>query len=135
MSRVALVSLLGNDTELRVDGITTDSIHAFQSVDAPPASEETFIIVRWGISASSPFPSRGPVSVTLWVYDVPSSYIRIDRIIKRCREILENAVHVVGSDGWTLTTASWSGTSEDGYDDAFARLMKNVTFNVVSRPS
>jgi len=107
--------------------------YAFQSVDTPPTDQ--FGIIKWDEEQPGVVRTRGIQRVTLWVYDVAGDYTRIDQAILRAKTLLTSAVHVAGADGRTLTQADWRGDSQDLFDDAWERIVRTSSFDIVSRPS
>lgn len=134
MSRAAVYSLLVGDTTLSALGITAATIFTSNSIDDAPETSPFVIIrweetqTRWGLAGSP-----GPTSMTLWAHDHGGSYARINAILQRCKEILDAAVHVAGSDGYVLTLADWRGTSPDLVDDGFKTITRNHAWVVLSR--
>jgi len=127
-------SLLVGDTELSALGIGASNIFPSNATDDPPATQPFLFIrweetsPRWGLSNSP-----GKTSMSLWAHDHGGSYNRINLILERCKEILEAASHVVGSDGYILTQVDWRGASGDLVDDGYKTLTRNHGYEVVSR--
>ena len=126
-ARAAVQTLLETDPIL--SGIGVGAVYAANSVDTPP--EDLFMTVHWEDRAIA-FKQRGPETLVVWVHDRQRDYGRIDAAIERMIMILEAAVHLPGADG-TLTTARWTGTSRDLFDDGYNTVTKNVSFAAVSR--
>ena len=61
------------------------------------------------------------------------SYDRIDRVIARVTDIINNAVQVGDANGWTLVQAKSGDVSGDLYDDAFGTCARYLTATVSSR--
>ena len=131
MSRAAVYTLLTTDDELAALGLA--AVYAFQAVDTP--NSKPFVVTRWDEVQPGVVPSRGPQSLTLWVYDTPADYARIDSIIARAKDILLDAVHVDGSDGMTITQVRWTGDSQDLYDDVYGCVVRTSSYDVIVRPS
>ena len=133
MSRAAIYTIIKTDATLSTT-YQLDDVYSFQGVDTP-TPDKPFIVARWGTTEPGATFGRGPARLELWVYDRPADYTRIDAIIARIKTLLTNAVHVAGTDGYTLTQATWMGESEDLYDDVYERIVKTTSFTVVSRPT
>lgn len=133
-ARAAVYSLLVGDSTLSALGIGVSNIFSSNGTDDPPA-DQPFLFIRWGLTqtrwgvANQP----GKTFMELWAHDHGGSYARINAILERCKEILEPATHVVGSDGYVLTQVDWRGTSEDLVDDGYKTLTRNHGYEVVSR--
>lgn len=126
-ARVAVQVLLETDSIL--SGIGVGAVYGANSVDTPP--EDLFLTVHWD-ERSVVFSQHGPDTLVVWAHDRQRDYGRIDQVIKRMIEIFEDAVHVSGADG-TLTSARWTGTSRDLFDDGYNTVTKNVSFAALSR--
>lgn len=132
--RAAVYGLLVGDTTLSALGITAGTIFPTNTIDDAPR-DTAFLVVRWeettprwGLSGSP-----GATDLTLWAHDHGGSYARINAILKRCKEILEPAAHVAGSDNQVLTQADWRGDSADLYDDGYRTLTRNSAWKIISR--
>jgi hypothetical protein len=130
MSRAAVYSLLSSSSELAALGFTGGSI--YRSVSAESPEQRPFMVLRWG-NETPAFGTTGTEFLTVWVYDEPGDYGRIDSALLAIRNVLTSAVQVAGTDNKILTQADWSGNSEDLYDDMFACITKNSLYTVVSR--
>lgn len=131
MSRAAVFVMLKGDVELTT--ICGANILAYQAVDTPPPGP--FIVIKWDTMSPGVTWGRGARGVTMWVYDDPADYQRIEQMIERIKTLMQSATHVEGSDGYVLTTAKWTGDSEDLYDDAYGRILRQTSFDVLSRPA
>lgn len=133
-ARAAVYELLVGDTELSADGITVATIFPSNATDDPPRNTPFLFIrwaeqtPRWGMSGQP-----GKTRMELWAHDHGGSYVRINRILQRCKEILDEAIHVTGADGYVLTQANWRGASPDLVDDGYKTLTRNHGYEVVSR--
>lgn len=134
MSKAAVYSLLVGDTELSALGITAGTIFGSNATDDPPRTSPFLFIrwaertPRWGMSGQP-----GKARMELWAHDHGGSYNRIDAILWRCKEILDAAIQVDGSDGWVLTQANWRGESPELVDDGYKTLTRNHGYEVASR--
>ena len=132
MSRAAVYQLLGVDLAMNGYGINPNTVFQSNTVDDPPT--RPFVIMRWGIKTST-FDIHGPQSLDIWAHDDRGDYSRIDSILHRAEVLLLNAAHLVGDDGYTLTSAEFVSCSEDLYDDGYQTITRYATFRVVSRVS
>ena len=126
-ARAAVQTLL--ETDLILGGIGVGAVYGAMSVDTPP--EDLFLTVHWD-EQNIAFKQHGPETLVIWVHDRRRDFGRIDAVIERMILILEDAMHLEGVDG-TLTTARWTGTSRDLFDDGYSTVTKNVSFAAVSR--
>jgi hypothetical protein len=129
-ARASVQSLLEGDATLQ--GLGFFSVEAANSVDTPP--DNRFLIVKW-LNKSIAFGSEGSTILQIWAHDVDKDYTQIGKALKRIREILLGAVHVVGEDGWSLTVAEDAGEGPDLYDDGYGTCVRYAEFSVVSRYS
>ena len=79
------------------------------------------------------FGRKGPERVTVWLHSKGRDYGPIDDGLEVVKYVLEDAVHLLGGDGWILTQADWRGDSQDLFDDGYGTITKNSAFDVVSR--
>lgn len=104
-----------------------------------PDNSQPFSVERWedvtGTSAFGASSFQGnPVrqqGLTIWVYDAPGDYTRIDKIVRRIREILTDVVAERADDGW-ITQIDWAGDSGDLYDDIYSAIARTSSFSVIS---
>lgn len=108
------------------------NVYASNSLDTPP--EHQFIVVRWE-DWSPQFYRHGPQRLTIWLHTKDLDYADIDKGLEIVKDLMGSAVHLPGSDGWTLTQADWRGDSQDLIDDGFGTLTRNSAFDAVSRYS
>lgn len=134
--RGAVYNLLTTDAALKaVFGLVSiaPNIAPVNGLDnAVLTRREPFVLLKWN-NAQKAFKNTGMSELEMWVYDFNQSYARIDRIIKRARGILTEAMHVLGADGVTFTYAEWQGDTPDLYDDAYQANVKTATFLVLGR--
>ncbi len=126
-ARAAVQTLLEEDPIL--SGIGVGAVYGAMSVDTP--AEDLFMTVHWD-ERSIAFKQHGPETLVIWVHDRQRDFGRIDAAIERMILILEDAIHLSGADG-TLTSARWTGTSRDLFDDGYNTVTKNVSFAALSR--
>jgi hypothetical protein len=135
MSRAAVIALLGNDTYLQTEfDIDVNSIFptfAMQGTRRPPIDADGFfIILRW----EEMLDTVGNVNVlTVWAHRSRSAGVNFDSITKillRCKDILEDAMHVLGEDGNVLTQAKFKGMGPDVADEGYDTLTRYAVFEV-----
>lgn len=133
-ARAALATLLGTDAQLLMLGFTQSDVYGPNAIDTP-SRDKYFIVIRWE-EVPRTIRGNGPDIVTVWVH-APKELIRdyglIDTTISRVKEILEAAEHVQGSDGWSLTEASYNGASGDLFDDGYNSLCRWIRFRCACR--
>lgn len=127
-ARTSLYQLLSNDAEIRALG--AEAVYSSGGVDTP--TEDCFIIIRWE-NQDEAFKRNGTAPVLVWIHDKQPNYDRIDEVERRVVALLRDAVHIHGSDGWTLTQAKVDETSGDLYDDGFTTCTRFVSATVSSR--
>lgn len=127
-ARAALQALLEGDSGLTELGV--EAVYPTNAVDTP--AEDLFIIIRWDPTTVA-FKQRGTDRVAIWVHDRQRDYGRIADCLVRMRELLPAQVHLVGADGYTLTTAEWLGEGPDLFDGGYGTVTRYVDFTVVSR--
>lgn len=127
-ARAAVQSLLDSNADLNTLGF--DSVWAGNSIDSPP--QNRFIVLRWE-EATASFGQRGRTRLTVWFHDTDRDYGGIQQAMQVVRDVLEGAVHVLGADGVTLTTAKWDEDSSDLFDDGYGTVTKWSGFTVVAR--
>jgi len=127
-ARAAVQSILESDSALAALGFL--SIFGSNAADTVP--DDRFIICHWSTGAAA-FSDRGTDSLFIWAHDKDRDYTAIDAALSRIKDLLLNAVHVVGADGRTLTQATLVGWSDDIYDDGYATCTKNIELRIASR--
>jgi len=131
-ARAALFTLISADSTLNGLGIDANSTFPANSVDNPEV--RPFVVIRFDAKTAM-FADRGSQNLVIWAHDDRGDYSRIDSILERIREVLDNAVHVSGADGIILTSARYIGSSTDLWDDGYRTMTRNSTFSVSSRES
>lgn len=133
MSRAAVYSAISNDSDLATLGFIGSEVYG--STDMENTKSDKFIVLRWGAETPA-FGTIGTEDLTVWVYDRLSSYDDINKAIRIIRDkILLPMVHKAGTDGFCVSQVSYSGTSEDLYDDMFKRITRNIVFTVNTHPT
>lgn len=81
------------------------------------------------------FPGIGKTtqrSLEVWVHDETGSYVQIDRLIQRIKELLTETVQVQNTTtGAWIQEISWVNDSPDLFDDARRTNTKMASFNLV----
>jgi len=126
--RAATFTLLSTDAQLLSLGMTAASFLGTSAADSPEM--RPWAIIKWGQSTPA-FGLTGETALEVWYYDEPGSYVRINKLIERTKSLLQDAVHVQGSDGDELTAARWAGDSPELYDDVFKCITRYTSFTVV----
>jgi hypothetical protein len=128
-ARSALFNLLDGDTRLVELGFSV--VYTQNSVDTP--MESRFIVIRWEQPDARAFGTKAPDRATVWFHDKDRDYGQIDLGIERVKEIVRDAVHVSGGDGWVLTQAHWNTDGPDLFDDGFGTVTRWTDITVISR--
>lgn len=134
MARAAILTLIGTDPEINTIGISVPEVWSSNATDTPDASKP-FLTIN---VADEPkvFGGQTVFEYEVWCH-VPKAlsrdYGKIDAALSRIVEIMLAATQVHGADGWTLSSASFSGTSGDLQDDGYNSLCRRSTYRVASR--
>lgn len=126
-ARAAVYELLTTDPTLLGLGVSPATVYASPTVDSPQAAP--FVIIKW-LETSPRLGGFSDELLQVWVYDFNKDYGRIDSIIEQMMVLMADAVHVVGEDGGVLHSTSFSGISQDLYDDIYGAVMRNVSWRV-----
>lgn len=134
MARDAVFQLLSNDTELQ--GYQAGGIEVMGSARTDsPKRTKVFIVI--GVRESpKAFGNVAAQEFVIWAHqarELARSYQLIDQILERAKELLTSATHVMGADGWEMSSATWLGNSGDLEDQSLNTLTKNASFRVASR--
>jgi len=127
-ARAALQTLLEEDETLLDLGV--GAVYPTNSVDTP--AEDLFIVIVWQPTAAA-FGSTGTDRFTVWCHDKQRDYGRINDVLAHLKTLVPEQVHLVGADGWVLSTASWLGEGPDLYDGGYETLTRYADFQGVSR--
>lgn len=127
-ARAAVHELIENDLELESLGV--EAVYGSNSIDTP--AEKLFVVIRWDATPVA-FKSTGADRCSIWAHDKNRDYTRIDKVLQRIKDLLTEAVHHEGGDGWTMTLASWNGEGPDLVDGGFHTVTRYADFTVVSR--
>lgn len=87
-----------------------------------------FIVVRW--LAPVPLATQYGEQLRLDVHDERGSYVRIDGILKLCRNVLDPLEQYAGTDG-RITQCDYTGHSGDQEDVEKRTNLKWVSYQVV----
>ncbi len=121
MSRAAIIKLLKNTVDVPVFGTN--------AIDSPKSSQ--FVIARFEEKEQA-FADIGTRKLTVWFHDRQKTYDVIDSMLGLVKGAMVNAVHVPGSDGFTLTQVDWRGDSADLYDDGFRTVTRFSSYEYQS---
>lgn len=132
-ARAAVVALQASDPQLNMLGIDIDVIYGSNSTDTPPR-DRMFVVNKWDdVSSSGGLPVY---TTTIWFHmpkDKELDYGKIDLAILRMKEIMKEAIHVEGADGWALVSATWVADSPDFPDDGYNSLTRYTQFRCACR--
>lgn len=127
-ARAALQTLLEGDEVLL--GLGVGAVYPTNSVDTP--EEDLFIVIAWE-PTTRVFGTTGTDRFSIWVHDRQRDYGRITDALERLKNLVPDQVHLRGTDGWVLSTATWLGESRDLYDGGYETLTRYADFQGVSR--
>lgn len=124
--RAIVRSAIIGDVDLNGEGFTSPSVFA---VDVDTPQERPFMQLRWGTN------NEGLDVVTrrflvVWVHDIPGDYDRIDRVIRRLRELLPTLAGTVDGEQ-AILAIEWTGDSEDLTDDGHGTIARTASFTLV----
>lgn len=128
-ARSALYSLLDGDSRLVELGFV--NVYPQNTVDTPP--EQRFIVIRWEQPDARAFGQKAADRASIWFHDKDPDYGQIDLGIERLKEILLDAIHVEGGDGWVLSQAHWNSDGPDLSDPGFGTVVRWANITVISR--
>jgi len=132
-ARAAVIKLQAEDEQMQLLGITADRIFGSNSTDTP-VRNGLFSVHKWAENTK-----RGGLTtytVSIWFHmpkDREKDYGKIDLAILRMKELMKEAEHVVGADGWVLVAASWISDSPDYPDDGYNTLTRYTQFRCACR--
>lgn len=125
--RKAMHHLLTTDPTL-LDLLPADKWFARGAVVDKPTTP--FAVEAWqGVTAVG----RGRVGLprlTIWVYQSRGSYDLIDKVLARCKELLEET-YDFEHDGQRIIQADFEGSSVDLFDDVYRANARNSGFRVL----
>lgn len=127
--------MLDNAPSLSAMGLRSGSVYQANTIDTSPA-ERPFLSLSWGgrlraggVPASFPIHPR---VLTVWVYDEPGDYRRIDRMIVDIRHLIIGTVAQEVGDGLYVSEVRWTGDSQDLYDDVYKAILRTTSYEVIS---
>lgn len=133
-AREAYARLAYEDAELNMLGFTQERVWQPNALDTPEP-DAPFIVINVDFEEKM-FGRTGVETISYWIH-LPRSRYRdysiIDLAIEQLKMNMENVVHLVGTDGWSLTGGTWQDTSRDLTDPSFNTIVKYVTFRCSSR--
>lgn len=135
MARAAILALIGNDSEINTTiGVAVPEVWSSNATDSPDATKP-FVTINI-VDQPKVFATQTVTEYEIWCH-VPISLIRdygmIDAALSRIAELMTGATHLHGADGWTMSSASFQGTSGDLQDDGYKSLCRRSTYRVASR--
>lgn len=132
-ARAALTTLISTDPQMNMLGIEASDVFGANATDTP-ARNRMFVVCRWEEVSKSAMMSVYTASV--WFHipkDMERDYGKVDLAILRMKELMKSVEHRIGSDGWSLVSASWTGDSPDQYDDGYNSLNRYTQFRCACR--
>lgn len=141
MSRDAVWKLLGNDSELQTRwGIDQNRVFPNYGINHGHGSpkEGYFLILRWEEITASRSNVKGLEVLTVWAHisrHTSTDFVPLKKILFRVRQILTSNYHVAGEDGYTMTSADFTGEGRDLHDTGFDTMTRNAAFEVLARPT
>lgn len=134
MSSGAIVSALLADSTIS-SYVGANGVYPDYALDTPPRGSY-FIILRWGAQNYRRAARTGPIFLTLWAHqteDKGNDYTNLNKILERCRIVLEGMEHVVGADNVSVTNAIFTGHGGNIYDPGFKTYARSSSYNVLLR--
>jgi hypothetical protein len=128
-ARSAFYKVIDDDTELAALGF--DVTYQQNAVDAP--DEDRFVVLRWEQTGLRLYDQNAPDRCLVCFHDKDRDYGQIDLAIQRVKQIVRDALHVSGGDGWVMTQASWVSDGPDLFDDGFKTVTRWTEITVNSR--
>lgn len=119
---------LWSDTQLMAEGVTRAGTYS-GDVDSP--TQRPYIVLRW--QESTPGVGRSATKqrgLIVYVHDNYNDYTRIDRILRRIRQVFEAIAGARTENGW-ITQADWLTDSGDLSDDTSRTIMRTSAYNFV----
>ena len=131
MSRTFLYQTLADDADsvaagtLGAIGLKSANIYT-SGIDSPAG--DVFLIIKFG-GAEPGMAAVNRTNVTIWAYDKDKDYLRIERMLKRIRQVFESIEAQQTAEGW-ITAIEWTGDGDDLYDDVYRASTRNTAFRV-----
>lgn len=117
---------------ITIPGFTPGNV--FRSASSESPESRPFMVIVWGDETPA-FRAVGSEVVTIWVFDEPGDYGRIEETLQLVRDWFMAATEVPGADGFVLSQAVFNGGSGDLYDDVYKCIMRNMVFTTVTHRS
>jgi hypothetical protein len=89
-----------------------------------------FAVLAWQGTSPNGRGRTGVPRLTLWVYEHRGSYVLIDQVLARAREVLEGAAQY-SYEGQRIAQVDFDGSSVDLYDDIYKCNTRNSGFVVI----
>lgn len=125
--RKAVYNLLTTDATL-VSLLPAEKWFARGSVK--DSQSTPFAVLAWQGVTPNGRQRVGLPRLTIWVYEHRGSYDLIDKVLARCKELLENT-YDYEHEGELIVQADWEGSSVDLFDDVYRANTRNSGFRVV----
>jgi len=125
--RKPLYHLFTTDPELNSLGLSSANVFGAATAESPEM--RPFAIIKYGLDTAA-FGATGSQVVQFWVYDEGNSYVRINNILERVKQLILTTAGLV-IDGQRFTVADWNGSSEDLYDDIYRCITRYAMFTAV----
>jgi hypothetical protein len=132
MSRTYIYQILKQDANstatgtLGYIGLSPANVYT-AGVDSPKG--DVFVTVRFDESSPG-FGGSNRTNIRVWAYDRDRDFLRIERMLKRIRTLLESVEATKTTEGW-ITTIKWTGDSPDLHDDIYRASARNSEFTLV----
>ena len=104
------------------------------AVDSPASTINRWIILRWG-AAETPAgrdTSVRAIPLTIAAFDREKDFAAIDTMLKRIRVIMRALETQPTGDGWVLGVSDPAFSSDDGWDDGYAAVVRSETYRIVA---
>lgn len=140
MARDAVLTLLREDATLAGLGGTGFVVVPNHEADQIPNTRGAFIVIVWGETEfAEEILDNGPSDFDLYVHipvAVSTDYVRIDKLIDRCDEILraveETNGGVTGGDDRCLTFVGLAGRGPDVTDTTYKTICRRASYMALS---
>lgn len=127
----AVYQLLAEDAALKDLGV--ESVYVDYSMDQAPR-EDRYLILRWGQEQYVSAVKTGPRNLDVWAHqplEWGTDFTDLNSILRRVRDILENAPEIVGIDEVTFVQADYQGSSGNMTDPGFSSLTRYSSYRVL----
>lgn len=105
------------------------------SASAADNPDKPFLLIAMGVESrflgSTKSMRVQSIPFTVYVHDIPGSFLNIDNASKALKDNLPIDGAVVGN--MSIFELVWTDTGEDGYDDHYSTNVRPVRFNMVTK--